>query len=501
MKVLRISFFLILSTLSLCVTLVHGQGTSPVIAGDFADPSIIKAGGAYYAVGTSSEWAPHFPIYRSTDLKAWTQTGYVFDKLPGWTSGSFWAPEYFFHNNTYYLYYTARRKSDNVSCIGVATSKYPDKDFKDQGIVVAYGKEAIDGFVFKENSELFITFKAYGLDNHPIELLGSKLSADGLKMEGEVFSLLKDDERIGMEGQSLLKRDGVYYLFYSAGNCCGAECSYNVNVAKANNIKGPYEKRGGTPLLQEDDFWKCSGHGTFVNAADDTFYYLYHAYNKRSNVFTGRQGMLASLTWNSNNAWPSLTPIAQPEKTPDAFYDSFNGTTLAVGWQRDFRNASVKAKQQQGKLFLSGEVKATNPSGVALAVRPASDVFEMETTVVNSNAALKGLVFYGDANAAIGVGVVNDKVELWMVRENKRVVLGTATIRANLPVKIKFATYADRTCKAFYKQQTGDWTEISASALTTISYLPPWDRSPRAGLHFSGPVSLDAQFDEFVIRY
>ncbi len=58
-----------------------------VIPGDFADPSIIKVGNTYYAVGTSSEWAPHFPIFKSADLKTWKQTGYVFNKTPEWASG------------------------------------------------------------------------------------------------------------------------------------------------------------------------------------------------------------------------------------------------------------------------------------------------------------------------------------------------------------------------------------------------------------------------------
>lgn len=232
---LLIGFFCIQSFKTL-----RGQsGSSAFIPGDFADPSAIKAKGTYYATGTSSEWAPHFPIYTSKDLQHWEQTGYVFDKAPDWTSGSFWAPEYYFHNNTYYIYYTARRKADNISCIGVATSKYPDKGFKDQGVIVSYGEEAIDGFIYNDNGQLYITFKAYGLDDRPIEILGSRLSADGLKLEGEVFSLLKDNNRMGMEGQSILKKGDYYYLFYSSGGCCGSGCSYNVRVARSKNFKGP----------------------------------------------------------------------------------------------------------------------------------------------------------------------------------------------------------------------------------------------------------------------
>ena len=150
-----------------CMLLAQ-RNDGAVIPGDFADPSIIRVDNKYFAVGTSSEWAPHFPIYQSADLKTWRQTGYVFNKTPEWASGSFWAPEYYKIKDTYYIYYTARRKTDNTSYIGVATSSYPDRGFTDHGIIVSFGKEAIDAFVFRDNGQLYITFKAYGLDNRPI---------------------------------------------------------------------------------------------------------------------------------------------------------------------------------------------------------------------------------------------------------------------------------------------------------------------------------------------
>ncbi|WP_205528249.1 glycoside hydrolase family 43 protein [Flavobacterium psychrotrophum] len=471
---------------------------APAIAGDFADPSIIHAGKAYYAVGTSSEWAPYFPIYTSNDLKKWTLKSYAFDTLPEWASSSFWAPEYFYHNNTYYIYYTARRKSDNVSCIGVATSKYPYRGFTDRGIVVAYGKEAIDGFVYNDNGQLYITFKAYGLDNRPIELLGSKLNSDGLKMEGEIFSLLKDDERIGMEGQSILKHNGVYYLFYAAGGCCGGGCSYEVRVARSENITGPFEKYKGSPLLQESEQWKCPGHGTFTTDDNSQMFYLHHAYNKKSIVFTGRQGLLSKLSWNEKEGWPVLT--ATPFKnTPDkGFSDSFGSKKLNPYWQYDFRHATPIIKQKDGKLTLTGSSKEGNLSGIALTVRPESDIFEMEATVTNYNNALKGLVFYGDANAAIGVGITGNNITFWKVKDNIYSEIESGSINTKNPTQLKLITSPDHTCKAFYKDEN-KWIELSSS--TSIDFLPQWDRSPRAGLHFKGDVNEEAVFDTFSVKY
>ncbi|MES2827780.1 MAG: glycoside hydrolase family 43 protein [Bacteroidota bacterium] len=476
------------------------QEQKAVIAGDFADPSIIRKDKQYFAVGTSSEWAPHFPIYTSTNLTDWKQTGYVFDEAPEWTSGSFWAPEYYLINKTYYIYYTARRKKDNVSYIGVATSKRPDRGFKDHGVIIEHGKEAIDAFVYNDNGQLYITFKAYGLDNRPIEILGSKLSADGLKLEGEVFSLFKDDKKIGLEGQSIIKKDNYYYLFYSAGNCCGVQCDYNVRIARSKNFKGPYEDFSNNPVLKEATDWKCTGHGTFVNTPEGKTYYLYHAYNKTTTVFTGRQGMLAELTWPTKGGWPVFK--AEPNSLAKnlGITANFMGVTPEDYWQWDFRNSSPAAKQLNGKLHLSGVIQEENHSGVVYTVRPTTSNYEISTVVTNHNDAQKGLVIYGDANSAIGIAAIGDKVELWIVKANKRTVLASAPISATGDVMLTMKITPDLKCSAMYKSTTsGGWKTLAAEDGVTISFLPPWDRSPRAGLNFMGNPDQSAIFSSFTL--
>ncbi|TWR31488.1 family 43 glycosylhydrolase [Mucilaginibacter pallidiroseus] len=494
-----IKFFLLLFVLSLASmpAMLFAQGKA-VIPGDFADPSIIKVKDTYYAVGTSSEWAPHFPVYVSSDLKNWQQAGYVFDKAPAWTSGSFWAPEYYKINDTYYIYYTARRKSDNTSYIGVATSNYPDKGFKDHGVIIEFGKEAIDAFVFNDGGQLYITFKAYGLDNRPIELLGSKLSADGLSLEGETFSLLKDDQRIGMEGQSIIKHDDYYYLFYSAGDCCGIKCGYNVRVARAKSFTGPYEIYANNPILAENNDWKCMGHGTFVQTGDGKLAYLHHAYNKNSNVLAGRQGLLSALTWPQENGWPVFK--AQTEMLGNAersLVDNFNGNAIAKYWQWDFRNASPVVKQGAGLLHLSGTVKPGNKAGIVLTVRPVSNNFEASTIINNYNEALKGLAFYGDANAALGVGISGNKIIAWQVKGNTFDTLAFKPVNKSVPVKLKLSVVDGKKCLLLFKQGKTDWTPLQTVA--DISFLPQWDRSPRVGLHFKGDEKLDAAFTNFTM--
>lgn len=481
----------------------HATAQQANIPGDFADPSIIRKGNTYYAIGTSSEWGPHFPIFQSKDLKQWKQTGFLFEEAPAWTSSSFWAPEYYFHNNTYYVYYTAKRKSDGVSCIGVATSAFPDHGFKDHGVIIEYGSESIDAFVFNDNGQLYITWKAYGLDKRPIEILGSKLSDDGLTLTGEPFTLLKDEGRQGIEGQSILKKDQYYYLFYSAGACCGASCSYNVRVARAKTITGPYEDYAQNPVLTDGGDWKCPGHGTFVQDARGNNFYIYHAYNKASNVFTGREALVDALTWDANQ-WPVFqhTPALENHQQNTGLHDDFKKSTGPIFWQWDFRNMQPEFRQAAGKLYLSGKYSDKNISGVAITLRPYTAAYEISTAVLNTNKAAKGLIIYGDASSAAGIAVHDNKVEFWISEDGKRRVINETKIpQANLPVYLKMTLAPDFTCKVYWKQ-TAAWQELTPDKKPyAIGFLPPWDRSPRPGLNYLGSPEENAVFSFFDIRY
>ena len=55
---------------------------NPVIRGDIPDPSMIRIDDIYYATGTSSEWAPFYPVFTSKDMVNWKQVGHIFSKQP-----------------------------------------------------------------------------------------------------------------------------------------------------------------------------------------------------------------------------------------------------------------------------------------------------------------------------------------------------------------------------------------------------------------------------------
>ena len=478
------------------------------IVGDFADPSVISANGKYYAVGTSSEWAPHLPIYTSTDLREWKQVGFVFEKTPDWIASSFWAPEYYYQNGTYYVYYSAKRKSDGVSCIGVATSKFPDRGFVDQGIVVDYGTESIDAFVVRDGKDLYMTWKAYGLDKRPIELLGSKLSADGMKLEGEPFSILQDTAKIGIEGQSFIKKDGYYYMFYSAGACCGPGCDYHVQAVRSKTIRGPYEDVGESVLLGSNERWKCMGHGTFVTDKKGDNYYLFHGYSQDGTVFTGRQGLLAKLEWSDHNK-PVFDFIKNDSEDAESSFslDFKKIKRSAVFGQWDFRNSIPKIElNSTGLQLFPGEIKA-NDVGSVLTWRPASKTYDITAKLdllKSGQELLKGVVIYGDKDRALGLSVQGKKVIVWQASGEEYNILSSQEIAGNAKeISLRLQTKDDLSCTASFSVQEGNWKvmEINDTSSFSLKELAPWDRSPRPGLQVKGEPNEKAVFTELSLTY
>lgn len=280
---------------------------NPVIRQDVPDPTVIRVGREYYAAGTSGNAAEVYPIFVSRDLVHWDSVGHIFSQWPEWTMGSFWAPELFHHGDTYYCYYTARDRSDSTSCIGVATASQPAGPYTDHGPLLKWTNEAIDSYVFDDDGQLYITWKAYGLHpERPIELLGSRLSDDGLSLEGEAFTLLADYRDLGMEGQCIFRHGKYYYLLYAARDCCTERSDYEVRVARAERFEGPYEEYEGNPILRGDgQYIQSCGHGTLVETPGGRYYYLCHAY-LIGRYREGRQPILQELVVG-DDGWPHFT--------------------------------------------------------------------------------------------------------------------------------------------------------------------------------------------------
>ncbi len=304
---------------------------NPVVADDCPDPGVLGDGGAFYAVCTGGDatGASNFPLRRSTDLVTWRSLGYLFPAgtTPGWAKADFWAPEVHRIGQRYVLYFTARDRSGRLS-IGVATAPAVTGPWTDSGAPLVHDERAgmIDPHQFQDRDGVrYLFWKADGNAFHPPEptpIFVQRLSPDGLALAGERTTALVNDqpwEGAVVEGASMVRHGGWYYLFYS-GNAYNSD-RYAVGVARARSPLGPFEKRPA-PILATGRRWVGPGHGSLV-AVGASDWYVYHAWQPGKVDHPGdpnhypRMMLIDRVSWRDgwpivNDGRPSSGPMPSP---------------------------------------------------------------------------------------------------------------------------------------------------------------------------------------------
>jgi beta-xylosidase len=479
--------------------------------GDFPDPSVIRVGNDYWATATTSQWAPIFPLLHSTDLVNWETTGAVFQTPPSWSAGSYWAPEISQDNGRFFVYYTARKK-DGPLCVAVADSVRPQGPYTDHGPLVCQDAGSIDAApVRDENGRRYLVWKEDGNSRKlPTPLWAQPLSDEGLKLIGEKRELLRNQatwEANLVEGPYILRRDGWFYMFYSADACCGRRCNYKLGVARARQLLGPWEREPDNPILAGNDQWKCPGHGTVVQDPAGRTFLLYHAYHASTFEFVGRQGLLDQITWNADG-WPAInggkgpsgsapSPSAVTQRRGSGLIeDGFDKPPLNPGWQWPWDQASAPVIEtgRGGWLRL-----ATGTSSSAVAARQARSASYSATTVIDvaslARGARAGLAAFGNRDNLLAVTVERGDrtasgtpltVVVSQTQKGERRVLATTQLPATALLHLRL-TARDRTQFDFAVSPDGrTWKSVGGGE---GGYLPPWDLAVRVALFVSGQSS------------
>ena len=503
----------------------------PADAGDglvesCADPSIIKGqapGDAYWymycttdplndADKTGGNFNFHLiPMLRSLDLVNWEYMGDAFADEPAWLdpNSGMWAPDIEYFNGQYYLYYAAPNVSDAVSgepncggdsAIGVATAPTPLGPWTDSGGPVVEPRRngpgcnffwTYDPAVVEADGQLTIFYGSYygGIQ-------ARELSADGLTSDPATAVQITIPNRY--EGAEVAYKDGYWYLFVSATNCCnGPLTGYSVFVGRSEDILGPYVDRegnslldasvGGTPVISMNgNRWVGMGHNDVFVDYSGQWWTVYHAVDQNDPYFEGAVGftkrpvLLDPLDWV--DGWPTVrgglwasdskmpAPAAQPGDTtkyktklvkddqPTAMVaslsDEFNG---ALGpqwsWVREpdpstyaVDGDSFNFNTQAADLYVD-----SNNASVLVQDTPGGN-YVVETRVrINLppegccfNYVQAGLVIYGDDNNFIKLVTVS----IWETRQ-------TEFAKEEFPVPDGYPRYGNTVVGA-----PGEWTYL-----------------------------------------
>ena len=325
------------------------------------DPVMIEQDGTYYLFGTGNGIA----VWSSPDLKTWKAEAPVFETAPAWVMdllpdfrNHIWAPDIYFHDGMYYLYYSVSAFGRNNSAIGVATNKTldpssPDFEWVDHGPVVQSvpGRDmwnAIDAHVMHDEAGTpWMSFgshwgglKLVKLDDHLLEVaepqewhtiaarhryrkLDERDAGDSANPELDYETLYPEDivelnrasESGAIEAPFIIRKNGYYYLFASWDRCCrGVNSTYRVVVGRSENITGPYLDKEGEPMtwgggsrviesFEASPRWAAGGHNSAYTFGG-TDYLVFHAYDANDE---GRPKLLIrEIEWDVTG-WPAVT--------------------------------------------------------------------------------------------------------------------------------------------------------------------------------------------------
>src|SRR5439155_17352004 len=108
-------------------------------------------------------------------------------------------------------------------------------------------------------------------------------------------------------------------------------------------------------MVNNED-WVCPGHGTPVEKKGK-YYFLYHSYDKKTNAFTGRQGILNEFHFTKDN-WVAFVNKKDTTRntTATTIRDKFNGQKLSLQWQWSvFQHIKYQLKDGALELFAMPE--------------------------------------------------------------------------------------------------------------------------------------------------
>ena len=412
------------------------------------------------------------PTMRSVDLVNWEYVGDAFNSLPNWAAptAALWAPDVVYSPafGQYYLLFVVTDTADAVSgepgcgsdnAIGIATGATPTGPwtFSDQPVVGPRRGGPGCNFLWTFDPEITGDTITGTVDNSAGDFYyGSyyggifgdhlTLTATGATVTGTPTQVATDNK---YEGANVVHRDGYYYLFVSAANCCnGTLTGYSVFTGRSTTPFGPFLDRegnslldpqaGGTPVISMNgNKWVGTGHNSVFQDFAGQWWTMYHAVDRANPFFatapgfTKRPAMLDALDWV--NGWPTVrggqwasnakqpAPAAQPGqrtryrsvppqpqlpgRTLSNFSDQFStGLDPAWTWIRPpapdsyaVQNGALRLPIQRAELY-----QDDNTASVLVRDAPRGD-YIVETKVRVDvpdagccfNYAQAGLVIYG----------------------------------------------------------------------------------------------------------
>ena len=267
-------------------------GVSTVMAADWYakdnlqpghDPSMTRFEDGYALMSTNN----NLQLWTSEDAYTWRDHRATVGGVPKWAytyapkTEGIWAPDIFYMNGEYRVYYCVSEFGKRNSAIGyqATTSIVPGTTgygWKDHGHVF-HTKDGTDKFnaidadvVRDTQGNYWMAFGSFGLG---IQLI--KLDAKtGLQASDDktVYNIARRTSKASggaEEGPSLIEHGGKYFLFTAWDKCCQQgptieQTTYKTAYGRADKVTGPYKDRAGYDMANGGGTILLERYGRYV---------------------------------------------------------------------------------------------------------------------------------------------------------------------------------------------------------------------------------------------
>lgn len=378
--------------------------TNPILAGDYADPSIVKVGDDFYMTHSSFRYAPGLLIWKSRDLIHWSPVTRALQEY----FGDIWAPDIVHHNGTFYIYSKSTRGNFVIHA--------PSIEGPWSKPVLLNVGEIDPGHVVGPDGKRYLHYSkgtAVGLADDGLSVTGElKKVYDGWPFPEEWRT-----EGFCLEGPKLFFKDGYYHLISAQGGTAGASTSHMVVQARSRTPLGPWENSPYNPVIRTKsrvETWWSRGHGTVFEASPGDWWIVYHAYRNGARTL-GRQTLMEPVEWTPDGwlkskagqdpAGPIPVPKLPPAPLPPmALSDDFAGPKLGIQWQFWDEFEPGRFQFRDHALVVKG--KGETPADCSPMTIMAGDLaYEVTVDVEVEGNAKGGLILFYNPSAYAGMGI------------------------------------------------------------------------------------------------
>ncbi|MCB2407872.1 glycoside hydrolase family 43 protein [Hymenobacter lucidus] len=293
------------------------------------DPWVYQKDGFYYYMHTLNDRLVIWKTEKMSDLRTAPSKVVWQPPAAGNASGNLWAPELYFLDGKWYIYYSAGPAGTDLGRqrTWVLENEAADPTtgtWVDKGRLFSAAADywAIDGTVLEQNGNRYFIWSGHnGVD--AVQRLYISRMSNPWTLTGPRTELSHPEyswENVGPpfvnEGPEILKHDGKTFLVYSA-SFCGAD-QYSLGLLTASNTADPMLPASWTksaqPVFSQNPAGRAyaTGHNSFFkskNGKED--WILYHANsNPNEGCVEKRNPRMQKFAWNADGTPNFGVPVA-----------------------------------------------------------------------------------------------------------------------------------------------------------------------------------------------